>query len=116
MLYARSNRIADVGGAAALVNLQSLDLECNALATLSALTPLWSCGALNELRLRGNLLPYAGYRRAGVANLPLLKSLDGADIHADTDGVEEEDGATTAEYLTSIPQTRPAPTPSTSSR
>ena len=71
VLYARSNRINDVGGASELGKLQSLDLECNALSSLDALAPLWRCRAITELRLRGNLLPYAAYRRECAANLPL---------------------------------------------
>ena len=43
--------------------LRSLDLECNAIASLEALQPLWALGGLTDLRLRGNMLPLASYRR-----------------------------------------------------
>ena len=88
VLYARSNKITDLKGASALTQLQSLDLECNALSALDALAPLWSCQNLGELRLRGNLLPYAGYKRASLQQLPLLRSLDGSTL---AEAAEEEE-------------------------
>ena len=100
VLYARSNRISDVGGASGLASLVSLDLECNALASLEALAPLWGCKALTELRLRGNLISSGSYRRAGLAHLPMLKRLDGADVHAGSsvaDGSESADGVASAD-------------------
>ena len=53
---------------------------CSALATLDALAPIWSLVHLSELRLRGNLVPAAMYRRQGRSALPLLKTLDGSDV------------------------------------
>ena len=105
VLYARSNKIADVGGASTLVHLQSLDLECNRLTSLDALTPLWSCGALTELRLRGNLVPYAGYKRECVTHLKQLKSLDGNSLTADpsdepTAESEADDPGRSAQLMT----------------
>ena len=49
---------------------RSLDLECNSLDSLDALKPLWSLPRLAELRLRGNLLPLAAYRRASEGGAP----------------------------------------------
>ena len=63
VLYARSNRVAALEPLAALDALRSLDLECNAIASLEALQPLWALGGLTDLRLRGNMLPLASYRR-----------------------------------------------------
>ena len=80
VLYARSNRITHLDGAAQLALLQSLDLECNSLSSLESLTPLWNLRSLTELRLRGNVLPIAAYRRTCAAKLPLLRSLDGSDM------------------------------------
>ena len=71
VLYARSNRINSVEGLGTIRSLQSLDLECNALGSLDALAPLWGLPKLVELRLRGNLLPAAVYRRACQVRLPL---------------------------------------------
>ena len=62
---------------ATCAGLHSLDLECNALASIESLEPLWNLPVLAELRLRGNLLALSSYRRACRANLPELQSLDG---------------------------------------
>lgn len=70
VLYARSNRIRSLEGLAGLSQLQSLDLECNALPSLDALAPLWGLSKLAELRLRGNLVPAAAYRRASEVGPP----------------------------------------------
>lgn len=86
VLYARSNRITHLDGAAQLALLQSLDLECNSLSSLESLTPLWNLRSLTELRLRGNVLPIAAYRRTCAAKLPLLRSLDGSDMEGPPDG------------------------------
>ena len=77
VLYARSNRVAALEPLAALDALRSLDLECNAIASLEALQPLWALGGLADLRLRGNMLPLASYRRLCAQHLPSLATIDG---------------------------------------
>ena len=77
VLYARSNRVAALEPLAALDALRSLDLECNAIASLEALQPLWALGGLTDLRLRGNMLPLASYRRLCAQHLPSLATIEG---------------------------------------
>ena len=81
VLYLRSNRVSSLVPLASLPSLHSLDLECNALASLDALLPLWGMAQLTELRLRGNMIPEATYRRACRMQLPALRRLDGLVIH-----------------------------------
>ena len=105
VLYARSNRISNIAGLATIRNLQTLDLECNALASLDALAPLWALKRIAELRLRGNLLPLALYRRqCQVTALRTNGNTNGRTIHPCMRSAESLAGAQLPRWRPLLPQ------------
>ncbi len=77
LIYARSNTIGQLRSLAGVPRLHTLDLECNSISSVGALAPLHGLIELSDLRLRGNPVSEAAYRRSLRANMPHLGTLDG---------------------------------------